>query len=205
MLTRAAVEVQAANSALAHLRETALTSLDQDRAAARHVKAQFGNVRDALLRRHPWNFAERRQVLSEDPLAARGRFLRTFPLPAVCLRVNSVEGAAEDDWSVETRDAPAGGAAELETEVLSTDIASPVVFYNTTVANVRLWDPLFLECFALLLAAKIGPLLGRDRTEVESLETRAERLLLPAAKRVDEREAARSQLPRNLPILTNRW
>lgn len=203
MLKRAAAEVEVANGVLVHLREAPLNSLDDDRTAAVHVKAHFGTVRDALLRRHPWNFAETRNFLAEDPLALKGKFSRTFPLPGNCVRVFEVENTGSDTWQVETREAVTEGV-ELEVAVLSTDRATPRVVYNRIVGNPALWDPLFIEVFALKLAAKIGPGLGRDVTELQALDAQAEKLLL-VSKRADEREASRQEIPRDVRHITRRW
>ncbi len=201
-LARAAAEVDAANSGLAHLRETPLTSLDEDILAARVIKANFGNVRDALLRRARWNFASTFETLSEDPLASKGRFARTYPLPMDCIRVLEVVGASDGSWCVETRRAGVAGAA-ADVQVLSTDAVAPRIEYNRADVSPALWDPLFLEVFALKLAAKIGGTLGRDMTELQGWDAQAEGLLRQAL-RVDEREAAPDRLRNAFPILTAR-
>jgi hypothetical protein len=202
MLKRSAAEVEVANGALVHLREAPLNSLDDDRTAAVHVRAHFGSVRDALLRRHPWNFAETRDTLAQDPLASKGKFDLTFPLPGDCVRVFEVENADANTWQVETRKAATEGV-DLEVAVLSTSISAPRVVYNRIVGNPALWDPLFVEVFSLKLAAKIGGGLGRDKTELDSLSMEAEKLLM-VSRRADEREAARQELPRDIPHLTRR-
>lgn len=201
-LSRGGSELSAANAALAHLREGPLASLDENRPAARHAKAHFADIRDAALRSHPWNFATTPVTPARDPAAAAGAFSKTYPLPANCLRVVSVDGLDEDSWAVETR-----GGVEDDTApvvpVLSTDVDAPLVRYVRRVGEVALWDPLFLEVFALKLASRLAPLLGQPEA-ADDLDARAERKL-GTARRVNNREAARSQVSRSTSWVRSRW
>jgi hypothetical protein len=201
MLTRAADEKDAANGALAHLKESAIASLSEDRPAARHITRFFGGVRDALLREHDWNFARRRVVPALDPTAPPGSFLKLYPLPGDCLRVLSVDDLDEDSWSVETRADPSDSAQLVP--CLSTEADAPVVRYTACIGQVRQWDPLFLEVFELRLAAKIATLLGSDDATAEALEARAERRL-GRTRRIDAREASRSEITRSPSFVTVR-
>lgn len=195
MLQRAASEVQAANGALVRIGEAPLVSLDEDTLAARTIRAHFGAVRDALLRKHPWNFARRWLVLSQDPAAPAGAFSKGYPLPADCLRVIGVKDASENDWCVEEGPtAPEEATAPLRA-TLYTDIPAPNICYTRIAPSVGQWDPLFLEVFELELCGKIGGVFGLSQTELEAYEAKAARRLA-SARRIDEREAARSSLNR---------
>jgi hypothetical protein len=201
-LSRGGSEVSAANVALAHLREGQLASLDENRPAARFAKTHFADVRDALLRSHPWNFAVAFTVPARDPAASAGAFSKVYPLPADCLRVVSVDGLDEDSWSVESRAGLDDDAATL-VPVLCTEAAAPRLRYVRLVGEPALWDPLFLEVFGLRLAARIAPLLGQPEAS-DDLDARAERKLM-TARRVNNREAARSELTRSPSWVTARW
>lgn len=201
MLSRAATELDAANGALGHLSEAQLTSLDENRLAARVIKKAFGAVRDSLLRRHVWNFAQAHTALTQDPSIPPARFSYGFPLPPDCLRVNEVEKLSADSWEVA---APSGPQQAVQLAgTLYCNTLQPNIFYNRRVTNVALWDPLFLEVFELMLAARIGGQLGRSASETEAWETRAERKLNPA-RRIDEREKARSRVPGIVPFVSVR-
>jgi hypothetical protein len=201
-LSRVENEVSVANLALAYLKEGPLVSLDENRPAARHVAAQFGSVRDALLRSHPWNFARDVATLAQDPTARAGRFSRVYPLPATCLRVLEVEGLDEDSWTVETRGGLSDDTAPL-VPVLCTEATTPKVFFVRTVAEPALWDALFVQVFALELAAVIAPLLGQADA-ADDLEARAMRRM-NRATRINSREAARSEVTRSPSFVTARW
>lgn len=190
MSARAADELGAINQTLILLGEEQISSLSGGSLAARTLPKAFAGVRDALLRRHPWNFATRRATLSADPDAPPGSFSTGYALPADCLRVRAVTGAAEDDWAVE--DGAADRSPAPSTSYLYTDITAPEIVYTRLVAEVARWDALFLEIFTLELAAAAGATFGQSRAESEAFSARAA-AKLAAARRIDEREAARSK------------
>jgi hypothetical protein len=201
-LSRGGSEVSAANAALAHLKEGPLASLDENRPAARFAKAHFADIRDALLRSHPWNFALGFATPARDPAASAGAFSKVYPLPATCVRVLSVDGLDEDSWTFETREGLDDDTAPM-VPVLCTEADAPRVRFVRLVGEVGLWDALFLEVFALRLAARLAPLLGQADA-ADDLDARAERKL-GTAKRINNREAARSEVTRSPSWVTSRW
>lgn len=191
MLSRAEDELGAANGALAHLGEGRLSSISENRPAALYVRDHFANVRDALLRRHDWNFASRWETLSQDPTLPEGTFTKSYPLPADCIRVIELKGALEDDWSVEAVTVEVNGAME-DVNILSTDFIAPRIRFTRQVTSIGAWDALFLEIFELKLAAKIAPLL--NRANGPDLDAQGE-AKMPAGRKADSREKARSRVP----------
>lgn len=202
MLTRAATELEAANEALGLLGEARLSSLTEARLAARVIKDHFGTARDAVLRMTDWNFARTRATLAADPQAPAGPFALAYPLPEDAIRVLAVEGADEDSWSVDSGDDGTTTAAGLNS-VLYTDLTAPVVIYTRRVDVPARWDALFLRVFALELAAAAAPRLGHSTDAADSLRTRAKQELA-TARRLSRREAARSQVTRDVPFVTVR-
>lgn len=201
MLARATVDLHAANGALALLGEARLTSLDEDRPAARAITDAFGNVRDALLRRHPWNFALKYRNLTRDPTLPAGSFAYGFPLPSDCLRVRSVDGLGADAWAVEAPENADPNATQLA-PVLFCDTTSARIAYTASIVHVGLWDSLFLEVFELELAARIAGVVGQAGMADTLRVTAASRL--SSARRVDEREAARSRITSDVSFLRAR-
>ena len=202
-LARPDNELKAANGALAHLGETRLSSLDENRPAARAIKDHFGQVRDELLREHDWNFARKWETLSEDPSKPEGAFSKACPLPGDCLRVLVVVGASQDDWAVE---GGATGAEDGEASAvgfLYSEFASPRIGYVALVGEPMKWDATFLAVFEFRLAAKIAPLIGRDDGTADAMRANAERILL-RARRKDAREAAPSRQGRTGRFLSVR-
>lgn len=197
MLARAAVDLQAANGALHRLGEARLASFDENRAAARAIIDEFGGVRDALLRRHNWNFAFAWVSLARDPAAPAGTFAYAYPLPSDCIRVITVENVPESAWSVET--AYGHPDATAITPVLSTNVEPTVrIGYIRRVTHVSLWDPVFLEIFELELAAKISGVLGYGSGAELAAEAARK---LAGARRIDDREAARAKVTQNVSFI----
>jgi hypothetical protein len=199
-LARVNSEVQAANLALAHL-GVRITALDETSEAARAVTDQFASVRVQLLRLHNWNFAEGFETLSADPAAGPGRFSKMFPLPADCIRVRSVDGLEEDDWNVSS--SPAVNASSQLAAVLSCDLDAPRVCFTRDVLQVSVWDALFLEVFALLLASHLAGRVGATGKSASELKAEA-MALLPTARRISKREAARSRVSQDVSYLSVR-
>jgi hypothetical protein len=201
-LLRGNTELTAANAALAYLNETPLTSLAERRPAALFIRENFGDIRDLLQRSHPWNFNKRRIRPSSLPDTSPSLFSTVYALPDNCLRVLSVDGLDEDSWAVETRGGD-GTPSEAPITVLVTDASNPVVWIVRRVTEPLLWDPLFLDVFAMRLASRIAPLLGKADA-VDNLEARADKRL-GEARRINNREAARSQVTRSPSFVTSRW
>ena len=61
-----ASETEIANAALDKLGEPPLTSFDDESRGARLAKRTYADLRDALLREYPWNFAMHRAELAAD-------------------------------------------------------------------------------------------------------------------------------------------
>lgn len=64
----ATTDVEIANMALSLMGEATITALSNSTAAARAMNLHYIPVRDALLRSHPWNFAQRRISLAPAPV-----------------------------------------------------------------------------------------------------------------------------------------
>ena len=200
MSARAADETAVANLALSHLKQPALADLNADNGtAARTLRALFGTARDAALRLCEWNFATgwaRPAALMGDFL---GDFAKRYPLPEDCLRVRLVSGLGPNQWAVEPAEEPSTGALVT---CLATNVDAPLICYTRRIQEVRLWDPIFVEAFALVLAARAAPKLAPSES-AENLEQRAQAMAAPAA-RVDAREKAPDTFPKVTSWLTAR-
>lgn len=106
-------DVDIVNAALIRLGERTITSLADAVKPAQLASALYADVRDTLVREHPWNFAIRRDPLA-IPAARRpaGRYTAAYLLPdgaggtARCLRLLAVEDASGRylDYKVDGRD-----------------------------------------------------------------------------------------------------
>jgi hypothetical protein len=147
--------VSAANMALSSIGEDdQLRDPDQDSHPARTVRAAWDQVRRAVLRDHPWNFAMARAALAAS--ATPGEiypWTAFFPLPDGCLRLIEVldPPGSRDCFSVER-----GG--------ILAETAGPLyIRYIEDVAEVGRWDALFTAAFAARLAFQIADRITADR------------------------------------------
>lgn len=194
-LPRAATETEAANLALQRIGQAPVVALTEQTKRARAAARAFGSVRDALIRRHKWNFAEQRVALTAaSPAPSAGPFAHRFLLADTHLVVWGVETLGEDAWKVAGA-APLADAAPLidGPRWLYCDLEAPVAIIGV-VRDPVYWDANFLDVFADKLAAELAPALGLSPNAGDDFEQRGEMKLLRAI-RADSREAAPSRRP----------
>jgi hypothetical protein len=199
-IDRAGTELEAANLALSLLREEGIADVDEQTKAGAEVRKWFGTARDETLRELEWNFAEAWVTPAADPVAYPGPLTIVYPLPADCLAVRSVQELGADDWKVLT--VPIGGPP-VETNVLVTNAAAPVVCFTRRITDVRLWDPQFVVAFTRRLAAYMGPAFGKSIDEADGMEKAGERKVDSAA-RADAREKAPTTYNSDVPFIRAR-
>ena len=134
--------------------ELIITSLDDDTKPARYCKALYADTRDFVLRSYPWRFALKRYVLA--PLKDKPLFgyEYQFSLPSDCLRV----------WKMAQ-----GERYQVEGQRLLTDQNICRFIGISRVENASLFDPMFVEAFALRLAAELAVPLTASATLRDSL------------------------------------
>lgn len=190
--------VEIVNAALVHLGEDQLTSLEQPgNQVAGVVSARYPRVRDALLRRYRWNFAEHMAALGGAPLAAPAFGLtHACDLPAgppedaalpYCLRVREIEGTAP--WRVVGRALHVGKAPPI------------TIRYTKRVVDVSQWDALAFELCAAELAVACAGRLGtsEQRDRVSMRLGPMLRSLRAEARRVDAQEASPRRIQSGRP------
>jgi hypothetical protein len=184
---RASTEEDAASLALSLLAEPGLASMLEDSKAGRETRKWFGTVRDALLQREDWNFADGETQPAPDVVEGLGKLKKRYPLPADCLQVRSVDDLGPDQWVVRAAAVDQAGVA-LDAKVLCTDAGPPIVVrYTRMIVEVRLWSPLFLVMFAEGLAKQMGRAYGVSSAEIEQRAGELRELFGVAARR-DARE-----------------
>src|SRR5690606_15550414 len=90
-----ASEVDIYNMALDLLDEEVAIDPDDDRAPVRWMRRNFAPVRDAILRRNPWNFAIKRVVLPALVTPPAFGWKYRYQLPSDCLRPLPLESCGE--------------------------------------------------------------------------------------------------------------
>lgn len=196
MQPRASDETGAANGALAHLGEPPLTSIEEPRAAAVAVRARFGDVRDALLAKHDWNFASTVTVPAAVAVPADADGWTRYALSDDVVKVRDLPGLDRTEWEVVGEDGATDPGASAAKFLRAPTAAAPRVRYTRRVGNVALWSELFLEVFQLQLGARLARQVARNGGLADALEERAERLL-GKAQLADAQEANRRQVRRD--------
>lgn len=190
-------ETAVANAALSLIGiSTPLTDIDNDDSGnARTVRLHFASVRDALLRRYPWNFAEKYDTLTALPSAPKFNYSYAYNMPSDCLRVLEVGGThwtrARDVWKVQGR------------TILTDECAPLPVIYTRREDRVAIWDALFRLAFEVALAARIAPAKAKDseiyqERQAEARQALAEAFPVDASEGTSERFEEQS-------IITERW
>jgi hypothetical protein len=141
-----------ANLALAKIGDQSILSLDDPSPEARFAKLFYGPTRDELLRLHQWNWATSMSRLSQVATPPEFSWKFAFALPSDFGRMitfNSYEASE-----------PAA-LYQIHGKHLLTDEGTASIMYVRKMVDESLFDPLFIECLVLKLAAKLArPLAG---------------------------------------------
>lgn len=158
--------------------EDQLTDPDDDRKAARAIKAVWDSMRDVVLRAHLWNFAMHRATLTSADPAPEFEYTHAFPLPTDFLRLDPSK--MEPPHIRE--------AYQIEGRRLLASTPGPVqIRYVRRIVEVGSWDESFVDAFAARVAFQICDRITGDRGRKKDCwdEYRA---ALSEAKGVDGRE-----------------
>ncbi len=178
-----ASDVGIANAALRKLGQAPILSFAENSKAARLANERFAEVRDELLFRHPWNFAERRRALSLSATAPAWGFTNAFPLPTDYIRIRQVNGEDENTakWKVEDG-------------VIVTDLPAPLeVLYTYRVEDANRMSAGFREALASVLAADWAEDITGDNDVVVEKERKSIRAVAQARSN-DGQEGTPDQL-----------
>lgn len=158
----AASEVAIYNMAFDLLQEEEAISPSDDRAVVRWMNRNYAPVRDAVLRRHPWNFALERASLAELGTAPAFGWNHAYQLPADCLRILPL-----------TYDGALNGASlsyEVEGRKILTDEIAPLkIRYIKRVTDTTQFDPLFDQLLAAELALRASNWISGKQSYTEQI------------------------------------
>ena len=151
-----AADIDIINAALSKLGEQAILAVTDASAPGRLANRTYADIRDALLREFPWNFATKRASLAADPVAPTWGFARKFNLPSDCLRVVELNNDADEDWRNEGR-------------TIVTDITAPLQIIYIGSAQVDAMDSTFREALAARLAMEWAEPLSQTSSVVSAM------------------------------------
>lgn len=174
-----ASEVSICNVALIRCGTDTIMSLTEPgNKGARLCNAVYTDVRDALIRAHPWNFAVRRASLPRTGNAPAFEFANEFTLPEDCLKVQSVY--CEFPYRVERAKVGAG-------KVIVTDAEAVRLEYIARVTDANQMDPTFRNALSLAIAATICVGINDNATLAKVIAEEAESAL-SLARSIDSHE-----------------
>lgn len=142
--------VSICNMALAALGEAAKIASPSDTSTeAKRCRLYYEPARDAVLREHPWNFAQARAQLQQLSETVSFGFDNVFLKPSDCLRIIGIYG---EDGSEVTDP----GTWKDEGGRILSDEDTLYILYTRRVKDPQYFDPLFVEALHLRLAAKVA-------------------------------------------------
>ena len=159
----ASSEVALVNAALILVGEATITALSEDSKAARLCNIRYASVRDAVLRRHPWNCATKRidlgAVLTGSNAPAWG-FDYAYQLPSDFIRIIRYEDTAEP--------------YKIEDGKFLTNVKPAKITYVYRLVDVVRMDSMLQEAISTQLASEIAKALAGSETLAEKLASLAD-------------------------------
>lgn len=156
-------EAEVMNMALDLLIEAPITSPTDDRPVARWMRRNYPTIRDALIRRHPWNFAIERRQLAADAAGPEYGWTYRYKLPADVIRVLPLTANGEFNGDPVPH--------ILEAGYVLTNKAGPLkVRLLVRVNEPARFDPLFTNALVHLLAMKAAHWMTGKQSFVQLLQ-----------------------------------
>lgn len=154
------------------------TSLDESSKEARLCKLSYDFVRKAVLRRHPWNCAIKRDTPASSVTSPSFEYDYQFPFPSDCLRVLKVYSQT-GDYKIEGKNILYNG-----------DTIS--VVYVADIEDTEVFDDLLARAISLELAATIAIALTGNASIAADVRDEAKQALTQA-KMIDGQEGSPDQ------------
>ncbi len=166
-----ASQVSICNQALGWLGANLIISIDDDNKEAALCKANFDDIRDAVLEEREWTFCVRRITLAPLLLKPVYGYGNQFLLPPDVIRVlnvpdttfgSTILGGAQfgglaqgpdqqpqtPNWRKESIEQPSATG-----NIILADVDQLVLRVLWRVTNIGLWSPMFIQAFAQRMAA----------------------------------------------------
>jgi hypothetical protein len=169
-------QVEICNLAIGKLGSTSfITDInDENSKNALYCRLFYGPTRDALLRSHLWKFARKRAVLAplvEEPLFDGGKYFQIANRLLACCwcrRIWITRAHNYGRWFVE------GNKIVADTDVLN-------IVYIAKIEDESLYDPLFVQAFALYLAHEMSPAIAQSESMKGNLSNEMQAAIIRAA------------------------
>jgi hypothetical protein len=187
------------NDALGQIGATRITAIDDGSLNADYCGMFWPQMRKSLIRSHHWSFATAQTELSLEVDVPVFEFAFSYALPTDLLKVVTFNGdgvfslVAPAFDGVNLQLYPYSGRYKvMERSLLSND--TPVfIEYIKDITNPDLWDPMFYQAAAAMLASKLALAIAKNAAMSRELMQQAMTVLMPLAMSVSSQE--RTVLP----------
>lgn len=148
-------QVGICNAALIKIGARTIMALDGTSKESRLCTERYDDIRDQVLRDHPWNFATKRATLAQLTETPDFGYTFQYQLPNDCLRVLKVNDN-EEDYVIEERK-------------ILTDTASVDLIYIARITDPNIYDASFINALSFRLAAELAYPITSSRSLAEDL------------------------------------
>lgn len=204
-------KVSLCNMALSRVKAGSIDDFNESSPQAVQCRIFYDVTRDLLLTKFSWGFAKVTRALSDTGVTPT-EWLYQYDYPNDCLRLhyiippnsgkNIVTGTGIATPRIDYEPIPFEvGRGDSGSRVILTDYKSANVSYTRKVDDERLFDPLFYQCLAWLLAAEVAIPLGGDsgkRYRDQAIAAYEELMESAQAHSANESEDGRQRLPRSI-------
>ncbi|GAA5120679.1 hypothetical protein JIN84_05885 [Luteolibacter yonseiensis] len=175
-----------ANLALQHLGESRITSItDTGDKVSRTCGLNYPQARDEALQTAPWTCAKAQATLTRLSQAPLHKWKAAYQLPVDFIRLCEVGGGGAwfpSEYFDRMGSRLVLGRGDDETPV-TLDIE-----YIFRQEDTSTYDPLLVECLALLLASKMARTLTGSDSKAQALRDEYERVALPRARTLNAQQ-----------------
>jgi hypothetical protein len=168
-----------------------IASLTEASPEAEQVNLVFDNVRDMVLREHPWKFARKYATPASLAGVVPGNWSYMYTYPSDAMRVIRIVNPLGDD-KTPIRFEIARNAADLR--VVLTNESEPTLEYTKQVTDPQQFDPQFVIAFSYRLAQYIAMPITGDRQVMADMKSMAD-IEINKAKASDANEGFEAPQP----------
>ena len=170
-----------ANLALQHLGESRIISIDDtgDK-VSRTCGVTYPQARDEALATAPWSCAKKQAALTKLATAPLYKWQAAYQLPADFIRLIEIDGT--NAWGPSEYFDRMGNQLLTGNEDSDEPGTTLHIEYIFRQEDATTYDPLLVECLALIMAMKMARTLTGSDTKAAQLREEYERVVLPRAR-----------------------
>lgn len=186
-----ATAVSICSNALLMLGDKPISDFNEDQDRARLASNLWEQVRDHVLRSHPWNCAIKREALAPDATAPAFDWSYQYTLPSDFLKALSIGEMGQE------------GEFRIEGRKLLCDDNPCYLRYIFKNDNPGTWDPGLVEVMTLEMAHRMAYAITQSASMVDTMAQKAA-MVLRRARAVDGQDDTPEQLGDN-PLYAARF